>query len=209
MKIYIAGEDAVTLAVTKKILTYCATEIQIISELPARGGQVRSKISEFNKLSETHPVVLLIDLDNDDCAPILIEKSIKNKNNDFIFNIAVDEAEAWLMADRNGFASYFKIKIEDMPLPHQTKQGGTKTLTEMNFAYKSSMYLTHELIKRSKSSEFIQQLTPQKNATKGPEYNSCMLPFIQNVWNIDNARQNSDSLNRMILRLKKLSSSHH
>jgi len=60
------------------------------------------------------------------------------------------------------------------------------------------------LIKKSKNSEYIQQLTPKKNASKGPEYNSCMLPFIQNAWNIDNARQNSDSLNRMILRIEEL-----
>ena len=66
------------------------------------------------------------------------------------------------------------------------------------------MYLTHELIKKSKNLEYIQQLTPKKNAAKGPEYNSCILPFIQSAWNISNARQNSDSLNRMILRIEEL-----
>jgi hypothetical protein len=133
-----------------------------------------------------------------------MKRLVENKNDNFIFSIAVDEAEAWLMADRNGFASYFKIKIEDMPSAHQTKQGGKKPLTEMNFAYKSSMYLTHELIKKSKHNEYKRQLTPKPGASKGPEYNSCMLPFIETAWNIDNARQNSDSLNRMILRIKEL-----
>jgi len=204
MKVYIVGEDAVTYAIIKRILAYCSTDFEIIAELPARGGQVKSKITEFNKLSETYPVVLLIDLDTNDCAPQLIEQLIKNKNSDFIFNIAVDEAEAWLMADRKGFASYFKIKTEDMPTAQQTKQGGRKALTEMNFAYKSSMFLTHELIKKSKNLEYIQQLTPKKNAAKGPEYNSCMLPFIHNAWNMDDARLNSDSLNRMILRIETL-----
>jgi len=204
MRVYIVGEDDVTLAVIRRVLTYCSDDYEIIQNLPARGGQVKSRISEFNKLSETHPVVLLIDLDNDVCAPLLINKLIKDKNKDFIFNIAVDEAEAWLMADVKGFASHFRIKIEDMPSAHQTRQGGRKGLTEMNFAYKSSMYLTHELIKKSKNSEYIQQLTPKKNAAKGPEYNSCMLPFIQNIWNIDDARQNSDSLNRMITRIENL-----
>ena len=204
MRVFVVGEDDVTLAVIRRVLAYCSDDYEIIQNLPARGGQVKSKISEFNKLSETHPVVLLIDLDNDDCAPLLIKKLVKDKNKDFIFNIAVDEAEAWLMADRKGFASYFRIKTEDMPFARQTKQGGKKLLTEMYFNYKSSMYLTHELIKKSKNSEYIQQLTPKKNAAKGPEYNSCMLPFIQNAWNIDDARQNSDSLNRMILRVEDL-----
>ena len=204
MKVYIVGEDAVTSTIIKKILAYCSADFEIIAELPARGGEVKKKISEFNTLSNTYPVVLLIDLDNNGCAPQLLKQLIIDKNNNFIINIAVDEAEAWLMADRKGFASYFKIKIEDMPSAHQTKQGGRKALTEMDFAYKSSMYLTRELIKKSKNAEYIQQLTPKKNAAKGPEYNSCILPFIQNVWNVNEACQNSDSLNRMIMRIKAL-----
>ena len=204
MKVYIVGEDPVTNTVIKKILTYCSANFEIISELPARGGQVKSKILEFNKLAETHPVVLLIDLDNNGCAPQLIQQLIKDKNDDFIFNIAVDEAEAWLMADRKGFATYFKIKADEIPLTCRTKQGGRKSLIEMDFPYKSSMYLTHELIKKSKNSEYIRQLTPKEGAAKGPEYNSCMLPFILSSWNIDDARLNSDSLNRMIIRIKSL-----
>jgi len=204
MKVYIVGEDDVTFAVIRRVLTHCSSDFEIISQQPPRGGQVKSKIHEYNKLSETYPVILLIDLDNNDCAPQLLSHLIIDKNNDFIFNIAVDEAEAWLMADRKGFATYFKIKMEDMPSAHQTKQGGRKAHTEMYFSYKSSRYLTHELIQKSRSSEFIQQLAPKKKASKGSEYNSCMLPFIQNAWNIDDARQNSDSLNRMILRIENL-----
>jgi len=204
MKVYIVGEDPVTCTIIKKILDHCSADFEIVSELPARGGEIKKKIPEFNVLSKTYPVVLLMDLDNNLCAPQLLEQLIKEKNNDFIFNIAVDEAEAWLMADIKGFANYFKIKEEDMPSVYQTKQGGRKALTEMNFTYKSSMYLTHELIQNSKNSEYIQQLAPKKNAAKGPEYNACMLPFILNAWNIDNARQNSDSLNRMIIRIENL-----
>ncbi len=204
MKVYIVGEDAVTNAVIKKILAHCSVDFEVISPLPARGGEIKSKIPAFNKLSEANPVILLMDLDNNGCAPQLLGQLAKEKNDNFIFNIAVDEVEAWLMADRDGFASYFKIKVEDMPSAHQTKQGGRKALTEMNFPYKSSMYLTHELIKKSKDSEYLQQLTPKKNAAKGPEYNSCIVPFVENAWNIENARRNSDSLNRMVLRIKNL-----
>jgi len=204
MKVYIVSEDAVTSAIIKKILAHCSDSFEIIIELPARGGQIKNKIQEFNKLSKHHPVILLTDLDSDTCAPILLNRLIQNKNDKFIFNIAVDEAEAWLMADIEGFASYFKIKITDMPFSHQTKQGGRKPLTEMYFACKSSWYLTNELIKKSKSAEYIRQLTPKPGASKGPEYNSCMLPFIENAWDIENACQNSDSLSRMIARVRKL-----
>jgi hypothetical protein len=204
MKVYIVGEDLVTRAIIRRILSYCSADFEIIMELPARGGEIKSRIPEFNNLSKIRPVILLMDLDNVPCAPQLIDKLIIEKNKDFIFNVAVDEAEAWLMADREGFAKYFKINIKDMPVPHQTKQQGGKALTEMNFAYKSSLFLTTELIKKSKKSEYIQQLTPKKDACKGPEYNSCLLPYICTAWNIDNARRNTDSLNRMIIRIQNI-----
>ena len=155
-------------------------------------------------MSFANPVILLTDLDAESCAPQLIKKLIKDKNKHFILNIAVDEAEAWLMADREGFAEYFKIKIEDMPPVHQTKQGGRKALTEMKFKYKPSLFLTHELVKKIRHAEFKQQLTPKKGATKGPEYNSCLLPFIQNKWDISTARRNANSLDRMIGRMQNL-----
>jgi len=204
MKVFIVGEDAVTKSVIKKVLAYCSDDFEIVSELPVRGGQIKSKMMEFNALSSSFPVILLTDLDTYVCAPQLISQAIPLKNEKFIFNVAIDEAEAWLMADRKGFADYFKIKLEDMPSSHKTKQGGGKAVCEMDFSYKSSMYLTHELIKKSRNSGFIEQLTPRKGAAKGPEYNSCILSFIQSKWNIDCARKNTDSLNRMIRRIEQL-----
>jgi len=205
MKVYIVGEDAVSYVVIKKVLLYCSREIEIIAELPARGGQIKQKISEFNKLSESYPVILLSDLDNNDCAPQLLNKLFpKGKNEHFIFNIAIDEAEAWLMADRDGFSKYFYVDIADIPFPIAQKQGGPKALIEMDFKYKSSMFLTHELIRKSKKKELLQQLMPKVGAVKGPEYNSVILPFIENYWDISQARKNADSLNRMICRIERL-----
>ncbi|MDR1182220.1 MAG: DUF4276 family protein [Bacteroidales bacterium] len=205
MKVYIVGEDPVTYAVIEKVLAFCAPKIEIITKLPARGGEVKCKISEFNKLSESFPVILLTDLDATLCAPLLLAELLKeNKNERFIFNIAVDEAEAWLMADREGFSKYFNIEIGDMPIAALKKQGGRKKLIEMDFACKSSWYLTHELVNKMKKKEHRDQLTPKPGAAKGPEYNPCMLPFIDKYWNIERARINSDSLNRMILRIGNL-----
>jgi hypothetical protein len=205
MKVYIVGEDPVTYAIIKRVIDYCSGEIQIIAELPARGGEIKNKIPEFNKLSSAFPVILLTDLDSNPCAPILKNQLITFvKNDNFLINVAVDEAEAWLMADRKGFAEYFLIDIENLPKPISTRQGGRKALIEMDFPYKSSMYLTHELIKLSKNISLKEQFTPKVNASKGPEYNTGILPFIQNKWNINQAKINSDSLNRMITRIKDL-----
>ncbi len=206
IKVYIVGEDPVTYTIIKKVLFYCSDQIKIISELPARGGEVKNKVSKFNRLSEHFPVILLMDLDNYTCAPELLDRLISNKNKNFIFNIAVDEAEAWLMADREGFSRYFSIDLNLIPKAIKTKQGGRKALKEMEFPYKSSMFFTHNLVPKSRNANVIRQFTPITGAAKGPEYNFGMLPFIQDFWDIDNAKSNSDSLNRMIDRIKRLES---
>ena len=150
MKVFIVGEDPVTYAVIKRMLAHCSQDFEIISELPARGGQIKSKINEFNTLSAHTPVILLTDLDASNCAPELKNQLInQNQNINFIFNVAVDEAEAWLMADRVGFSEYLGVDIDEIPQSAQKRQGGRKAVTEMDFRYKSSMFLTHELIKKS------------------------------------------------------------
>ncbi|NLI23717.1 MAG: DUF4276 family protein [Bacteroidales bacterium] len=205
MKVYIAGEDDVTRAIIKRILSHCSNNIEIISELPARGGQIKSKITEFNKLSAEYPVILLIDLDATPCAPQLLQELLPTgKHKQFIFNIAVDEGEAWLMADRKGFADFYGVDIKLIPISTPQKQGGSKALVEMDFKYKSSIFLTQYLIKEIRNPIFKKQLTPKKGASKGPEYNTAILPFIQEKWNINEACKNSDSLSRMINRIKSL-----
>ena len=88
MKVYIVGEDPVTYSIIKKVISYFSNEIEIISELPARGGQIKSKIEEFNKLSAAFPVILLTDLDAVICAPELVRQLVpNNKNEKFVFNV--------------------------------------------------------------------------------------------------------------------------
>lgn len=204
MKIYTVGEDAVTREILRRVLAYCSKEFEIISEFPVRGGQIESKLGKYNNLSEKYPVILLTDLDKYNCAPELLANKVPSKNENFIFNVAVYEAEAWLMADREGFAEYFGIKITDMPISSKITQGGSKELPEMEFDYKPSLYLMCELIKKSRNHVFKKQLTPVAGAKKGREYNDCLLPFIQNKWNVKTAAKNTDSLKRMIKRVKNL-----
>ena len=65
--------------------------------------------------------------------------------------------------------------------------------------------MVNEIIPHSRIKEFKDQMIPQNGAKKGKEYNSALTPFIENHWNIENACQNSDSLNRMVKRISNLS----
>lgn len=98
MKVIIASEDAVTNAIIRKILDYTSHTFDIVNEVPARGSQIKRKIPELNVLSKSIPVVLLTDLNSSNCAPEFISTYLKSeKDANFILNIAIDEAEAWLL----------------------------------------------------------------------------------------------------------------
>lgn len=207
IEVYLAAEDQVTREVVLRLFSYVSPQLRCFKEIPARGGEVKKKIAELNRLASlSKPVVLLTDLDNEGCPPSFKEKLLGNEaqSNDFVVNIAVDEAEAWLMADTEGFASYFKIPKEKMPSRAWQKFGGRKEVVEMKFDCKSSYFLTHTLMKESRDSEKRAQILATGKACKGKEYNFGMLPFIREAWNIGEARRNSDSLERMIVRLQRL-----
>jgi hypothetical protein len=205
MKVYIVGEDEATKEIIKRVLLYCSNSFEILMELPSRGGQIKQNILNYNSLSESYPVILLMDLDEKDCAPIVLQQFFQGttKSDHFVLNIANDEAEAWLMADRTSFSDYFRVSIDLIPVPQRIRNKKDYYF-EMKFPYKSSYYMVREIIPNSRTKEFKDQMIPQNGAKKGKEYNSALTPFIINNWNIDKARLNSDSLNRMISRIQKL-----
>lgn len=204
--VYISAEDSVTKAVIERLLAYTSPRLKVFKNIPARGGEIKSKIVELNTLSAIKPVVALIDLDDNGCAPALKKELMRGATPkvDFLLNIAIDEAEAWLMADKKGFASYFGLSANLIPDATMQKLGGMVQVQEMDFGMKSSWILTHEMMPQSTNAELKAQMVAEGTAAKGKEYNPAIIPFIKDYWNIDTAAANSDSLRRMIKRLREL-----
>lgn len=204
--VYISAEDPVTIAVIKRLLTFISPRLKVFKNMPARGGEIKSKILELNNLSNSKPVIALLDLDANVCAPALKQSLLQGniQNEDFILNIAIDEAEAWLMADKVGFAKYFGISQRLIPDSTMQKMGGMRQVQELDFPIKSSLQLTHKIMPSSTNAELREQMTAHGNAAKGKEYNPAIVPFIDNVWDVAAASANSDSLRRMIRRLHDL-----
>lgn len=75
---------------------------------------------------------------------------------------------------------------------------------EMQFSCKSFYFLTHILIRESSDRTLKKQLMAEGKASKGPEYNTAILPFIDECWNIELAMKDSESLCRMVGRIKAL-----
>lgn len=206
-EVYVVGEDSVTTEIVSRIIRDYAPNLHIKGHLPARGSEIKNKMENFNKFSSLYPVVLLSDMDVDDCAPMAKENLMKGmspQNSEFIINIAVDEAEAWLFADIQGFAKYLGVSEQYMPQPSEQKFAGPKKRMEMNIPLKASYYLTHKVIVESNKKDLKEQIFAPGKSCKGPEYNPALLPFIKNDWNIEAARKNSYSLDGMIKRVSAL-----
>lgn len=204
--VYIVGEDDVTREIIKRIVKDYAPHLTIIQHIPARGSEIKAKIPNLNTVALSSPVILLADMDTVSCAPLAkagILKGLSNVSSEFVVNIAVDEGEAWLLADRDGFSTYFGIPIELMPVCTKQKFMGPKARMEMSIPLKASLYLTHNLAGHSKKKVFKDQLYSE-DTCKGPEYNTAIVPFIQKSWDIETARQNSYSLDGMIKRIQNI-----
>ena len=205
-EIWIVGEDAVSKEVLRRLIKEYAPFLLIKREEPVRGGQLKSMIKQFNRLSVFIPVILLGDLDAEYCAPLARIKLLDGaiQSDDFVINIAVDEAEAWLYADIDGFSAYLQVPKEALPQARLMMMNGPHARMEIDTGQKTSRHLTTVLIQQSRNSDLKKQIESSDGCCKGKEYNPAIIPFIRDIWNPEVARLSSYSLHTTIERIKRL-----
>jgi hypothetical protein len=184
--IYIAIEDALSESVVRKLLRECGRNYVISLIYPARGfGYLRANIVAFNNVARVIPFLLLTDLDQIECAPILINNWLaENKHHNLIFRVAVREVESWLMADRKNLVNFLGISNSHIPSSPEEVDDPKKIL--INAA------------KRSKKKKLKRDIVPPEGSPRiqGPNYNERLKEYIENHWRPEIARQKSDSLDR-------------
>jgi len=126
------------------------------------------------------------------CPGKVVEEWAPNRTPICIVRIVVREIESWALADRNGIASFLKIDINKVP--QDVEKLTDPKLSLINLA------------RQSKSSNVKKYMAPEKDSTAlvGKLYTSEMIRYFSTIWDIEAARENSDSLNRSIIALKNL-----
>jgi len=203
--INIVGEDPVTRAIIKRLLRdYRSEDCTAGAEYPFRGGEIKKQAAIFNTAAQNgSQSFLLTDLDEINCAPQLLNAWLNGTAvaDNLLFRVAVEEAETWLIADIQGFSQWLGISPELIPAP-KIMDTRKPQIIEICPPIKPSLFLMMHLANASTNEERKAALMPLRGAKKGPNYNSELLPFIQNEWSPENARQNSYSLNKAIQRLQ-------
>ena len=190
--IILAVEDELSEAISTKILNSFGIEIRIVLR---EGGNayLRQKSPELNRAASGMDVFLLTDLNSlQDCPLGLIHSWIKGPINPrFFFRVAVMEVESWIMADRVGFANFLSIPIHRIPFPTD--------------AILNPKELLVSLARRSRKRRLRDELVPEPGAKipVGYGYNTRLMEFIQEHWNLERAASVSPSLKRTLDRISQ------
>jgi hypothetical protein len=145
----------------------------------------------FNLAAKGTPFLVLTDLDQAACPPELIGQWLTmSKHPNLIFRIAVREVEAWLLADRKGFAGFSRIPIDIIPANSEGIINPKEKLIE--------------LVKQSPLADLRTDIVPREGTTAkiGPNYNGRLVNFVNSKWDINTAQKNSISLLKAIKALE-------
>ena len=188
-------EDEPTHQVMLKLYDYfhdCFIESKVI---PCRGkGKIKKQINAYNNAAKFSYYFVITDLDNEyQCAPSLINTWLPGqRTSKLLLRVAVHEIESWILADRESFASFFSISQDLVPLSPDNEVDPKSTVIS--------------LAKRSKKREIRESMVPIDDYVRiGPGYNIQLQSYTQNIWNIDSARKNSQSLDSALKALEKVS----
>lgn len=198
MILHIVVEDELSDVIIKKIIEESNTKHNLeIRTIGKRGkGYIKKRVNEFNNQSNKLYFIILVDLDNDPCAPDLIHSWFKNPfRNNLIFRVAVREVEAWILSDIDGVSQFFNISkdyvYKEVSNPDLINDPKKKFLSIVSRSNRKS--LINDVVKKVGS-----------NIYQGGGYNTVLSEFVMNGWSLEKARSKSDSLNRAVLAIDYL-----
>lgn len=157
-------------------------------------GYIKNKIGSFNASAKASYYLALVDFmdTHHNCPPDVVATWVPNRHPKMLFRVVVREMESWLLADRNGLASYLSVKISNVPDNPEQVLDPKRAI--VNLARDSSSRLVRA------------SLVPDNGSTAqvGKLYTSEMQKFVNNKWNVNTARSNALSLDKCLRALEKI-----
>ena len=187
----LAFEDELTELLALKILRTIPNEYATRTIYNRGGnGYLKKNINGFNNAARGVPYLVGTDLDRYDCPPALIADWLTHpKHHNLLIRVAVHEAEAWVLADRESFATFLGISVAKIPEDVEALPNPKETLIQ--------------LARSSRKRQVRDDICPPPHSTSkvGPNYNARLGGFVSQSWNPNVARLKSPSLNRTMNRL--------
>lgn len=194
--VYVVTEDQLSEAVVERLIREENQGIQIKVRMGKKGnGYLRRNLHSFNEIARSFPVLLFTDLDRVECPMALIEdwRGRIVFQGMLLFRIAVRETEAWLLADREGFAEFSGVPVHRIPLQPELLNDPKEVLINLVRRYGKKRIVKTDIL-------------PERGSTAkvGLAYNQTLCRFVQDSWSLERAAQSADSLNRARRRIHEL-----
>jgi hypothetical protein len=187
----IAVEDELTEYLLAKVLSVMPNRYSTRTIYNRGGnGYLRRNINGFNLAARGIPFLIGTDLDRYDCPAALIQDwLLQPKHHNLLLRVAVREAEAWVLADKENFARFLGIRPALIPDDVENIRDAKSELIR--------------LASGARNKRIREDICPPPRSTRavGPNYNARLAVFVQHSWDPNIARQHATSLARTIDRL--------
>jgi len=186
----VAFEDVLSEFIISRLLESFNNKFSICNSYNGRGfGYLKTSINGFNQASATIPFLVLTDLDQNSCPVNLVNDWLNSeKHPNLIFRVAVKEVEAWILGDSVGFSRFSRTPIKEIPNNPEQVADPKETIIS--------------LVSRYGTKSLKEDIVPSGMASIGRNYNMRLMEFVLYHWDIDRAKNNCESLRRMLLHLE-------
>lgn len=190
--INIVAEDPLSEVMMRTILQRSGRQFLVMACYGKKGaGYIKKQLIAFNMAAKVSPFFVLTDLDDEECAPMLLKNLLKfDRHPNLIFRIAIREVESWILADQENLSKFLGVGREKIPADVEGIPDPKQVI--VNLANRSRSRIIRESIAPAHSSY----------AQVGPDYNGQLGFFIQKYWDIKSAMVRSKSLQKTISSIK-------
>lgn len=164
-----------------------------VGKIVVAGGNTKldPKIPKYNRAAEYGPGwVVFRDADAD--CPVELRRQLTTgmiPGDRFQLRIAKSMTEAWLLADREGFAEYFKVRVKVVPEDPESLPHAKRTVLD--------------IVGRNAAKSVRSEVVTSSGET-GPLYVYRINDFARDRWDVVAAAERSPSLARAVARIREL-----
>lgn len=192
LNVALVVEDELSLSVMLKVMAFTQRDYIVLRPLVERGvDNIRRSLPKYRNASRALAHIVVVDLDDEPCAPALrAQWGLTTLPAQMLFRVAVREVEAWILADRTGFANFASILPSKVSQTPETLSDPKQTLIN--------------LVRSSRNRQLSREIVPKQGTSmsKGPLYNERLSKFVRNDWDVAAAMQAAPSLQRTVNRLQ-------
>ena len=189
-QVRVAAEGRLDFAVATRLLSDVGL-LAVPARLPRGPPYLLRKLAGYAQAAKYEQWLVLLDLDQEQCAPTLLKTWLTAPSTDLTVRVAVREIESWLLADR-GLAEHLRVPASALPEAPDLVSAPKRLLVEIVRAH-------------CRTKNVCNAVLPGLGSTSvGPNYNNFLDAFVHGRWDPEAAGERSDSLQRALRAIERL-----